>query len=549
MSGGWAAKELCDRGLRTLVLERGRAVEHVKDYTTATMAPWDLEMRGRLAQEVREANPVVGRCYAFDDGTSHFFVKDADHPYVQEKPFDWIRGYQEGGKSLLWARQTQRWSKYEFEAPARDSFAVPWPISYDDLAPWYSHVERFAGISGNRDGLEHLPDSEVLPAFELNCVEQQIQQHVHSRYSGRHVIIGRCAHLTEPQPIHLEQGRGKCLARNLCYRGCPYGAYFSSNSATLPWARKTGLLDLRPHSVVHSIIYDEHLGRASGVRIIDALSGQATEFYARVIFVNAATLNTNLILLHSKSGRFPHGLGNDHGLLGRFVAFHLYRGSITATYDGYHDQYYAGRRPTTAFMPSFRNVFRQETDFLRGYMVAFSAARMGWQRGVGGSEFGSDFVQGLTKPGPWSVYMMMQGETIPKYDNHVRLSDTLTDQWGIPQLVVSIDYDDNDRKMLADFLEQGSEMLSGAGCTDVSVHDSRQAPGLDIHEMGGVRMGSDPKTSLLNKFNQMHACPNVFVTDGASMTSVGNQNPSLTFMALTARAANFAADQLVKDAL
>ena len=539
ISGGWAAKELCEKGLKTLVLERGRDVKHVTDYPTAAKNPWEFPHRGRFSAESERENPVVNRCYAFDEATQHFFVKDDEHPYVQEKPYDWIRGYQVGGKSLVWARQTQRWSDFEFEAPARDGFAVDWPIRYKDLAPWYSHVEKFVGISGNRDGIDSLPDSEVLPPFELNCVEKHIQQKVRENYTNRHVIIGRCAHLTKPNEIHTQQGRGQCQARHLCYRGCPYGGYFSSNSATLPWAEKTGNLTLKPHSVAHSIIYDEQKGKATGVRVIDAQTKETTDYFADIVFVNAACLNTNLLLLNSTSSRFPNGLGNDNDLLGRFVAFHNYRGSLTATMDGYEDGYYYGRRPTTAFMPSFRNVRKQETDFLRGYMVAFAAGRSGWQQGHG-QGFGTDWKETITKPGGWSVFMMMQGETVPKRENHVRLSKDKTDAWGIPQLVTSVDYDENDTKLMNDFIEQGSEMLHKSGCRDISPSDSGQSPGLDIHEMGGCRMGRDPKTSLLNEWNQLHACKNVFVTDGAAMTSTGNQNPSLTFMALTARAVDHA---------
>jgi choline dehydrogenase-like flavoprotein len=525
------------------VLERGRDVRHIKDYPTATKNPWDFPHRGRFTSTIAKENPIADKCYAFEEATEHFFVKDKEHPYIQEKPYDWIRGYQVGGKSLIWARQTQRWSDYEFEAPARDGFAVDWPIRYKDLAPWYSYVEKFVGISGNKDGIKNLPDGEFQPPFELNCVEKHIQQHVQKNYQDRQVIIGRCAHLTQPSETHLQQRRGKCQARNLCYRGCQFGAYFSSNSSTIPWAEKTGNLTLRPHSVVHSIIYDEAKGKASGVRVVDAESKEMVEFYAPVIFLNASALNSNLILLNSTSQRFPNGLGNDNDLLGRFVAFHNYRGSMVASFEGFKDSYYYGRRPTTAFMPSFRNVFKQDTDFLRGYMVAFSAARNGWQQGLSKDGFGGEWKDSLTTPGDWHVFMMMQGETIPKYENHVRLSKDQKDAWDIPQLITSIGYDDNDEKVLQDFLTQGAEMLDKSGCKDIHTSDSRQAPGLDIHEMGGVRMGNDPNTSLLNKWNQLHACKNVFVTDGACMTSVGNQNPSLTFMALTARAV----DQAVKE--
>ncbi|RIV26939.1 GMC family oxidoreductase [Fibrisoma montanum] len=549
ISGGWAAKELCEKGLKTLVLERGRDVRHIVDYPSATLNPWDFPHRNRMPDAFDQENPIATKCYALDEGTKQYFVKDAEHPYVQEKPFDWIRGYQVGGKSLIWARQTQRWSRFDFEANARDGIAVDWPIRYEDIAPWYSHVEKFVGISGNKDGLETLPDGEFLKPWELNCLEKHIQKRVAESYRDRHVIIGRCAHLTEPQQIHYDQGRAQCQARHLCYRGCPYGGYFSSNSSTLPWAAKTGNLTLRPFSVVHSIIYDDAKGKATGVRVVDTNTKQMTEYYARVIFVNAACLNTNLILLNSTSKRFPNGLGNDSGLLGHYVAFHNYRGSLNATYDGFPDGYFYGRRPTTAFMPNFRNVQKQEMDFQRGYMVAFSASRSGWQRGAGTEGFGAEFKDKLSDPGGWHVYMMMQGETIPKYDNHVRLSKDQKDSWGIPQLVTSVGYDDNDVKSMKDFLEQGADMLEKAGCKTISPYDDHRNPGLDIHEMGGVRMGRDPKTSLLNGHNQLHLVKNVFVTDGAAMTSTGTQNPSITFMALTARAADYAVSELKKKNL
>jgi choline dehydrogenase-like flavoprotein len=542
ITGGWAAKELCERGLKTLVIERGRPVKHLDGYPTATLDPWDLTYRGKVSHKDQAESPILSRCYAFDEATKHFFVKDSEHPYVQEKPFDWIRGYQEGGKSLVWARQTQRWSRFDFEAPARDGFAVPWPVTYDELAHWYSHVERFIGISGNRDGLETLPDSESMPAFEMNCVERHIQKSIAENYTDRHAVIGRCAHLTAPSEVHLKQGRGRCQARHLCYRGCPYGAYFSSNSSTLPWAANTGNLSVVTHAVVHSIIYDTEKQKATGVRVIDAVSKAETEYFAKVIFLNAACLNTNLVLLNSTSSRFPEGLGNDNGLLGTHVAFHNYRGSIFAQLDGFEDEYYSGRRPTSVMMPSFRNVHRQETDFLRGYMVFFTAARSGWDRP--NDNIGKDLKEDVSKPGPWHVYMMMQGETIPKQSNRVYLSRDQKDAWGIPLLTTSVGYDDNDLKSLKDFHEQGVGMLEKSGCVNILTHDSQQAPGLDIHEMGGCRMGNDPKTSLLNKWNQLHHCKNVFVTDGAAMVSTGTQNPSLTFMAFTARAANHAVDEL-----
>ena len=548
ISGGWAAKELCDHGLKTLILERGKDVRHIKDYPTATKNPWDFPHRNETTLALKKENQVVARCYAFDESAQHFFVKDKEHPYVQEKPFDWIRGYQVGGKSLMWGRETQRWSRFEFEGPARDNYAVDWPIRYPDLAPWYSHVEIFAGISGNKDGLETLPDGEFLPPWELNCVEKHIQQKIKDNYHDRYLLTGRCAHLTKPASIHLQQGRGQCQVRDLCTRGCPYGGYFSSNSSTLPWAEKTGNLTMKTHAVVHSIIYDEKKGKATGVRVIDAVTKESSEYFAKIIFVNAACLNTNLILLNSTSNRFPNGFGNDNGLLGKYIAFQNYRGIVTGTIDGFLDGYYFGRRPTEAIMPSFRNVYKQETDFLRGYMVFCGASRNGWSD-KNNDGIGAGLKDELSEAHGWRVYMSMQGETIPKEINHVRLSKDQKDEWGIPQLITSVGYDDNDEKSLKDFLEQTSEMLDKAGCKNLVQRDTKQAPGLDIHEVGGVRMGKDPRTSLLNKWNQFHDCPNVFVSDGACMTSTGTQNPSLTFMAITARAANHAVDELKRGNL
>ena len=543
ISGGWAAKELCEKGLKTLVLERGRNVEHLKDYPTALKGPWEFAHHLQLPLSVTKDNPVVSRCYAFDESTAQFFVKDTEHPYEQEKPFDWIRGYQVGGKSLLWWRQTQRWSQHDFEGPARDGYAVDWPIRYPDLAPWYSYVEKFVGISGNHDGLDLLPDGEFLPPWEMNCTEKDIAARIMKNFPDRKVVQGRCAHLTKPNPIHLEQGRGQCQARNQCERGCPFGGYFSSNSSTIPWANKTGNLTLRPHSVVHSVIYDDKLGKATGVRVIDAETMQEQEFYADLIFINAACLNSNLILLNSTSPRFPNGLGNDNGLLGKYVAFQNYRGNILADFDGPLDQYYYGRRPTQPMIPNFRNIKKGETDFLRGYMLFFDATR---PKGMNAEGIGSEFKDAITEPGSWKITMSMQGETIPKESNHVRLSKDKKDKWGMPLLITSVGYDENDEKLLQDFFTTGTEMLAAAGCTNIKTIDTKQAPGLDIHEVGGVRMGKDPATSLLNQWNALHHCKNVFVTDGACMTSTGVQNPSLTFMALTARAVNHAIEEFKK---
>jgi choline dehydrogenase-like flavoprotein len=555
ISGGWSAKELCEHGLKTLVLERGRDVRHVTDYPTTMMQPWEFEHNGQITKELRDANPIASKCYAFHEASQHFFTPDAEQPYVQEKPFDWIRGYHVGGKSLMWARGTQRWSQYDFDGPARDGYAVEWPISYKDIAPWYSHVEKFAGISGNKDGLAQLPDGEFLPPHEQSCVEKHFSQQMAKHYKGtRPVIIGRCAHLTEPQPIHLKQGRGRCMQRNLCERGCPFGGYFSSNSSTLPWAANTGNMTLRPDSVVHSIIYDEKKGKATGVRVIDAHTKEMTEYYAKIIFVNASTINTNMILLNSISNRFQQGLGNDNGLMGKYLAFHNFRTTISAEYEGFLDTTTAGIRPNGSYIPRFRNVFKQETSgpasrFLRGYAAGFSGSRITHQDRSG---FGEELKANLMKKeyGNWRVGSHMMGETIPKETNYVTLDKDLKDPFGIPQARISVAYDDNDEMMIRDFHEQMTEMLTVAGFINIKTHDKPdKAPGLDIHEMGGVRMGKDPKTSLLNKWNQLHSCKNVFVTDGACMTTNSTQNPSLTFMAITARAANYAVNEIKKGNL
>jgi choline dehydrogenase-like flavoprotein len=542
LSGGWSAKELAERGLKTLLLERGRDVKHITDYPTTNLNPWELPHRGQLPFEVRDQNPVISRCYAYGEATEHFFVKDQDHPYVQDKPFDWIRGYQVGGKSIMWARQVQRWSKFDFEGPMRDGFAVDWPIRYEDLAPWYSYVEKFVGVSGNLDGLDVLPDGEFLKPWELSCVEEHFRDVVKTNYDDRHVIYGRCAHITEMRDIFREQGRVLCQNRTLCERGCPFGGYFNANSTTIPWALKTGNVTLRPHSVVHSIIFDEKENRATGVRVVDAQTKETTEYFADVIFLNAAVLNSLLILLNSKSDRFPDGLGNHNGLLGKYVAFHNYRGTIRATFDGFPDKRTEGRKPASSYIPRFRNIYKQETNFLRGYAAGFYTWRGPSARYEGiGQELTENLLSG-TDYGPWHVNSHIMGETIPKETNFVTLDNQETDEWGIPLLRISIDYDNNDEKMLQDYFEQFTEMFEKAGFTDIQTRDSKQAPGLDIHEMGGARMGRDPETSITNEWNQLHSCPNVFVTDGACMTSTSTQNPSLTFMALAARAANHAAD-------
>lgn len=544
-SGGWAAKELCDHGLKTLVLERGRNVEHIKDYPTASKAPWEFEFRGTVPLDKRVG---TGSARSLNEATLHWRVTDDEQPFIEEKPFRWFRGYHMGGKSLLWARQTQRWSDFDFEGPVRDGFAIDWPIRYKDLEPWYAHVEKFAGIAGANDGLPELPDSIVQPGFEINCVEQHFQQKVKEHYADRHVIKARCAHLTDPQPIHLEQGRAKCVHQAMCNRGCIYGGYFSSNASTLPWAMKSGNLTIRPHSVVHSIIYKKGKKKAVGVRVVDGLTNEMINYYARVIFVNASALNSNAILLNSTSSRFPDGLGNDSGVLGKYISWHNYRGKANATHEGFLDKMTSGRALGRSYMPRFRNVKKQEMDFIRGYAIGIGGGR---DTDTVTTMIGAPLTQNLLNPqlGPWRISTWMMGEVVPIEENHVRLSPAKVDKYGIPQLILSCDWTENDNKMVDDYIEQSKEMFEKAGFVDIEARDTHSPPGSDIHEMGGVRMGHDPKTSMLNNFNQLHACKNVFVTDGACMTSTGTQNPTLTFMAITARAANYAVEELKRGNL
>lgn len=545
-SGGWAAKELCDHGLQTLVLERGRDVKHVRDYPTASKGPWQMEYRGSVPLEKKKDFQTAR--FAREE-TFHWAIRDDEQPFIEEKPFRWFRGYHVGGKSLLWARQTQRWSDFDFEGPVRDSFAVDWPIRYKDLEPWYSHVEKFAGIAGNKDGLPELPDSEVMPGFQMSCIEDYFKESLKKNYgSDRHLIQARCAHITDMQDIHRQQGRTNCQNQAMCNRGCIYGAYFSSNASTLPWAMKTGKMTMRPFSVVHSIIYDDAKGKATGVRIIDGNTKEMVEYYAKVIFVNASALNSNMILLNSTSTRFPNGLGNDSGTLGKYVAWHNYRGKASAEYEGFKDKKTDGRNPSNAYMPRFRNVRKQEMDFLRGYAIGIGGGRGNWSDT---SMIGDQLRENILNPklGNWHISSWMMGETVPIESNHVRLHKELKDKYGIPQLIISCEWTPNDDKMTEDYVQQSIEMFEKAGFTNIKANDTKTPPGSDIHEMGGVRMGRDAKTSMLNEWNQLHACKNVFVTDGACMTSTGTQNPTLTFMALTARAANRAVEELKKNNL
>ncbi len=542
ISGGWAAKELCEKGLKTLVIERGRKVEHVKDYPTATSAPWELKHRGNITAAFKKMNPLITKSAGFGEDNAHFFIEDAIQPYIQEKPFDWIRGYQVGGKSIIWGRACQRWSDYEFTAPHNLGYGLDWPIRYKDVADWYTHVEKFIGVCGNADGIESMPDGYFMKPFDLTIVETHLKEVIAKEY-GRHLVHARWAHITDPQPIHLEQGRGKCQARNLCMRGCPFGGYFSSVSSTLPWAANTNNLSILTDAVVHSVIYDNQKQKAIGVKIIDAVNKKTYEYYAAIIFMNASALNTNLILLNSKSNRFPNGLGNDSGLLGKYICHHNYRAGMGGKIDGFENSYVFGRNPTDSIIANFRNLGKKEMDFVGGYTTFAGAYRRRNDEASTQETIGAKFKEAMQEPGKWNLYAYMQGETIPKKENHVRLSTDKKDPYGIPQLITSVGYDDNDDKLTNDFLTETKKMFEKAGVYDIVTYDNHQAPGLDIHEMGGVRMGKDLSSSLLNEWNQMHLCKNVFVTDGACMTSTGNQSPSILYMALTARAVDYAVAQ------
>ncbi|MBX6380418.1 MAG: GMC family oxidoreductase [Thermoflavifilum aggregans] len=543
ISGGWAAKELTEKGLKTLLLERGRNIEHVKDYTTAMKAPWEFKHRGRLTNEMRRTHPVQSRDYPYSEFNPDFWVNDLENPYIETKRFDWFRGYHVGGRSLMWGRQSYRWSDLDFEANLRDGIGVDWPIRYKDIAPWYDYVESFAGISGNRDGLPQLPDGKFLPPMEMNCVEKVVAQRINEKFKNtpRRMIIGRCANLTVPH-----NGRGNCQYRNLCSRGCPYGAYFSTQSATLPAAMATGNLTLRPYSIVTEVMYDKDKKRATGVRVLDAETMQTYEFYARIIFLNASTLGTTWILLHSTSDAFPNGLGNSSGQVGHNLMDHHFRCGASGEMEGFEDQYYFGRRANGIYIPRFRNIGKDKRDYIRGFGYQGGASRENWQRGVAEMGFGADFKEEISKPGIWTMGLGGFGETLPYYENKVTLDYSKKDKWGLPVLNIDCEFRENEKKMRQDMMNDAAEMLEAAGCKNVKTFDAGSWPGMAIHEMGTARMGRDPKTSVLNAFNQMHDVKNVFITDGACMTSAACQNPSLTYMALTARAADYAVRELKK---
>jgi choline dehydrogenase-like flavoprotein len=535
ISGGWAAKELCEKGLKVLVLERGRNLQH-GDYPTANKSPWEFEHRLTLTTAYKEQNYVQSRHYSYREETKHFFINDQQNKYDEVKPYDWVRADVVGGRSLLWARASYRWSDVHFEANAKDGIGVDWPIRYKDIAPWYDYVESFVGISGNYDGIPSLPDGKFQPPFEMNEVEKYFKQKVEQKFSNRKVIMGRTANLTKPV-----QGRGICLARDLCYRGCPWGAYFSTNASTFPAAFATNNLTIKPHALVHKVLYDEQKQRAIGVEVIDTITKNTETFYAKIIFLNASTIATTAILLNSVSNRFPNGMGNGSGQLGRNLMDHHKGMAVSADVAGFEDTYTYGRRPTPIYIPQFENITTKNPNFLRGYHFGGSASR---QRGANASGIGINFKNDLTEPGPWKMNIYAYGECLPYPDNRITLNHNKKDEWGRPVVAIDCTFRENEMAMHEHAKTTGKEMLEAAGFTNITVKAKMSTPGNANHEMGTARMGHDAKTSVLNKYNQLHEVPNVFITDGSCMTSIACLNPSITFMALTARACDYAVQQL-----
>ena len=548
ISGGWAAKELCENGLRTLVLERGRMVQHIKDYPTMYDDPWDYPLRGQLSLEDQKNYHIQRRLnWAPDESNKHFFVNDLEHPYVQTKRFDWIRGYQVGGRSLTWGRQSYRWSDIDFTANRNEGIGVDWPVRYKDIAPWYDKVEEYIGVSGENLGLKQLPDGKFQPAMQLNCVEEDFKNSVSNNFDdGRLVTIGRTAHITDPNATF--EGRGTCQNRDRCWRGCPFGGYFSSNSSTLPAAERTGNMTLRPDSIVYEIIYDDKTKMATGVKVIDRVTMEKLEFKAKVIFLCASAMASVGILLQSKSERFPNGLGNDSDALGRGIMDHHYKLGATAKVDGYLDKYYKGRRANGFYIPRFVNLDEKtkRDGYLRGFGYQGTASRQDWSASIAEMGYGKELKETVLKPGEWQIGVTGFGEFLPYDDNRVTLSPTEKDKWGLPQLAFDVEFKDNEYRMREDIKLQIVSMFKAAGFKDVQPYEEPSGPGLGIHEMGGARMGRDPKTSVLNQHNQLHAVPNVYVTDGAFMASSNCVNPSLSYMAFTARAANHAAEEFAK---
>ena len=545
ISGGWAAKELTEKGFKTIMLERGRNVEHVKDYPAATKHPWEFPHRGGRTQEMIADYPVLSRDYPLNEKNLDFWVNEKESPYVEVKRFDWYRGYQVGGRSLMWGRQSYRHSDLDFEANLKDGHGVDWPIRYKDIAPWYSYAERWAGISGNRDGLDVLPDGDFLPPMDMNVVEKDLAARIKSHYGGkRHFIIGRVANLTQPH-----EGRMNCQYQNQCWLGCNFGAYFSTQSSTLPPAVATGNLTLRPFSIVTRILYDKDTKRAKGVEIVDAETNQTYEYYAKIVFVCASAFNSTWVLMNSATDVWEGGLGSSSGELGHNAMDHHFRCGAGGRVEGYEDKYYFGRRSTGLYIPRFRNVGDDKRDYVRGFGYQGAASRDRWSGEVAEMSIGGDWKDALCEPGEWSVGFTAFGETLPYHENRIFLDKEVKDKWGLPVLAMDMEIKENELKMRKDMMDDCAEMLEAAGVKDVSTFDSGYGFGQGIHEMGTARMGRDPKTSVLNGNNQVWDAPNVFVTDGACMTSASCVNPSLTYMALTARAVDFAATELRKGNL
>ncbi len=539
ISGGWAAKELTEKGMEVLLLERGRPVQHGVDYITEHKPPWEMEYRGRVDPHLRADQYLQSQAGPYNAYNRHFFVNDRESPYTfdEDKPFLWIRGYHLGGRSIMWGRQSYRWSDLDFEANAREGIAIDWPIRYADLAPWYDHVERFAGISGRAEGMPQLPDSQFLPPMPFNAGEAKVKAGIEAAFPDRRMTIGRAAVLTQPH-----NGRGACHYCGPCDRGCTVGAYFCSLSTTLPAAMNTGRLTIRTHSIVHRLMYDETRDRVTGVRVIDAETHEDLEFRGRIVFLCASALASTQILMMSASPRFPDGLGNSSGALGHYVMDHHFKVGASGTVPGLEDRYYYGNRPNGIYVMRFRNLDERtrQPDFVRGYGYQGAAWRDGWGRGIGQPGLGGELKERLRTPGRWRMSLWGFGEMLPNYDNYITLDRHVRDAWGIPALRMHCTLTDNERAMRRDMMVAGAEMLEGAGCTDVSGGEDVYRPGEGIHEMGTARMGRDPRTSVLNSWNQLHDVSNVFVTDGACMTSAACQNPSLTYMALTARACDHA---------
>ncbi len=546
ISGGWAAKELCEKGLKTLVLDRGRNVKH-GEYPTANLETWDVPRGGRLSREEMKDYKVQSRTgYTINEFYKHWWIKDTDQPYEEVKPFDWIRGYHVGGRSLMWGRQSYRLSEMDFEANLKDGVAVDWPIRYKDIAPWYDYVESFIGVSGRAEGLPQLPDGKFLPPMEFSCIEQHVADGIKANYTDRLMTIGRTANLTVPH-----NGRGQCQNRNRCQRGCPFGAYFSSQASTLPAAERSGNMTLVPNAIVTEVIFDNETQKATGIRIKDSETGDTREYFARIIFLNASCLGTTQILMQSTSERFPDGMGNDSGELGHNLMDHHFQLGARGRSDDWKDKYHKGRRANGIYVPRFRNIdaASKMDNFIRGYGYQGGGGRAGWGHQVAEAEYGAQFKNALATPGDWSFNFSGFGEILPYHENKVELNRDVLDKWGMPTLKIDAEIKENEKNMRKDMKEQAAEMCERVGLKDVEQFENRYAMGLGIHEMGTARMGRDPKTSVLNKWNQIHAVKNVFITDGACMTSGGCQNPSLTYMALTARAANYAVESLNKNEL